>query len=206
MSDRLRKRRFRRRSLYRVLFFALVVALWQWRGPSVALVRSEALAPLLQPGDVVLILPARNGFSPGDVVLSDLPLSEGKLASLLGNRGDDKDQGERRLVYPTDVPRIVVAVAEDFVAWSDRRVVVRREDIRESYALLPIDPRLTQSTRQRDLQAEEVFLVTLRPGYADSRILGPVTTDTIRYKTTRILWPANRRTTLDGRPYLSTSP
>jgi type IV secretory pathway protease TraF len=158
-------------------------------------VRDQALSPSLEPGDVVLARRRRAEMAErGGIVALRTEADSGSLISRLAEsvraRRDDEDNAVRRRALRF---RMVAARPGDTVAWSDRTVTVRGGDDLRRWNLAPLHPLLTSPVRQARMASGELFLVTMAPGYADSRVLGPVSTSAVVYRVTRILWPANRR-------------
>ena len=205
MTDRFRRQQSRRRR--RLVLLIAVIAFFVWRliGPGIAIVRTTSLEPMLQSGDVVRMARSGSPVERGDTVLWRPPGGPRRFDFLqivrgrLANSRTDGGVTTRQLRF---VPRIVVATAGDQVSWNDRNVTVRRDGDVRRYTLPPLQARLVSPVRQLRLQAGELFLVALQPGRIDSRIIGPVSSDTILFFITRIMWPANRRTDVNGTIYL----
>lgn len=208
MTDRYRRQQRRRRRVFRLVLVLAVILTWRFFGPGIAVIRTEALQPLFQFGDIVWTSPRRVAVERGDTVSVGLPFgspySLRRLGRLIPWIGDDKPT---TVEQPRFAPRIVVAVAGDRVTWNDRLIVVRTQrDTVSRYAFPPVHPRLTQPTRQRRVPPDSVFVVALQPGRIDSRVLGPISTQEVGRRFTRILLPANRRRLVDASAYLTPPP
>lgn len=196
-ADRNRARR--RRGLWRLLLlFLTTVLLTHLFGPTVMVVRDQALSPSLEPGDVVLARRRRAALAErgGIVALRTEAESGSFIMSIVDSvraRRDDSDNADNPVRRRALRFRMVAARPGDTVAWSDRTVTVRGGDDLRRWNLAPLHPLLTSPVRQARMASGELFLVTMAPGYADSRVLGPVSTSAVVYRVTRILWPANRR-------------
>ena len=197
-----RNRSGRRRRLLRTLAVILVAfALWRLTGPGLAIVRSDSLAPVLQPGDVVWVGRTRGLPPRGSVVLIEAPVSDDAWlpARLLDAMRERLSGGERAAAEQADapdamVPRIVAALPGDRVSWNDRSISIRTDSgelIR--HAPRPVHPDLSQAVRRRRVPDDRLFLIGMGPGLIDSRIAGPLPASTVRRMVRRIVWPAERR-------------
>ncbi|MDA3950184.1 MAG: S26 family signal peptidase [Spirochaeta sp.] len=205
MTDRFRRQQNRRRR--RLVFLVGVVVFFVVRlvGPGTAIVRTTSLEPMLQSGDVVRVTRPGSQLDRGDTVSWRPPGGTRRfgpfqmIRSPLSNAPEDKNAITGQ---PRSVPRIVAATADDQVSWDDRNVTVRSDGEVRRYALPPLHARLVSPVRQVRLQPGEIFVVALQPGRIDSRVIGPVDADTVLFRITRIMWPANRRAAVNGTVYL----
>ncbi len=150
------------------------------------------MEPLLQTGDIVLARRVRNGIPRGAVVVTNAPLRTGfalipRLRALI-NREDAVPVPVGR-----PVPRIVLGLPGETVAWDHSGVTVggRRYETLMLHEDLPLDEEVLE------LGEEEFFLLSLQPGRADSRIIGPVSRNALRFRVQSIVWPGDRRGVLD---------
>ncbi|MFA7567092.1 MAG: hypothetical protein WCY01_08715 [Alkalispirochaeta sp.] len=197
MSDRFRKKKQRKRRVRAVLFFVTTALIWYFAGPGNAIIRTSALSPLLEPGDVALMIPVYGRPRKNTVLLVRTPLRYQTIAGRIGNlvaqvSGEELPEARQ----PRRVPRIVLAGEGDQVTWNDRLVVVRRAESVATYRLAPLDRDLSLPLRQTRIQAGEFFLVSLQPGIIDSRYTGPVNPGRRVYRLGRVVWPYDRRNQL----------
>jgi len=210
MTDRFRRQKNRRRRRLIALLALAVFSVWRFSGPGIAVIRTASLEPMLRSGDVVFMARTRSRVAAGDTV-SWRPPGGGRrfgLSAIIdrfsdGTRDDDPaGVGGPVQEHPVSVPRIVIASAGDQVSWNDRNVTVHSGEQTRRYTFSPLHSRLTSAVRQVRLRPDELFVVSLEPGRIDSRIVGPVDVNTVRFRITRIMWPANRRNRVNANNYL----
>lgn len=199
-----RERRARRHvaRLFRYLLFGTAVfALFRVAGPALVVVQGDALAPILQENDVLLV--RRVGSR--EVNIDDVVVSRGtdhRMPLLPAVRQWVRDmRAEGVLSAPPgltrDVIRLVVALPGDTVWWDHQRVTVTpppsasREE--RSYHFDALHSDLPQQGQTAVLQDREYFLVALAPGRADSRVVGAVHRDRLRFRVQSIILPGTRR-------------
>lgn len=94
------------------------------------------------------------------------------------------------------VPRIAVGLPGETVTWDHQRITIDSAN----FDILLLHDRLHQPETTITLGDEEFFVVSLQPGRADSRIVGPVDRSTIRFHVQSIIWPIDRRGVLAPYP------
>lgn len=192
MADRSR-RRTARNTLRWIALPVAVALVWRLAGPGILIVRDDALAPFLVAGDVVLARPSRNVPPRGTIVLVPPVFApSGTILDHLRLPAEESVEGRQDRL----VPRIVAAVPGDDVTWTEGSIVAARPDSGGVvYRIAPasLHRMITQDRRRLSIGEEQLFLTTLEAGRFDSRVLGPRPAQTVRYRVTRILWPADRR-------------
>lgn len=192
MADRSRRRSVRK-TLTWIALPIVIAVVWRLAGPGIVIIRNDSVAPFLVTGDVVLARPSRGVPPRGAIVLAPpIFAPSGTILDRLRITAEESIEARQDRL----VPRIVAALPGDDVTWSESSIVAAGGSAGEVvYRVNPetLHQMITQDTRRLALGGEELFLTTLGEGRFDSRILGPVPAGTVRYRVTRILWPADRR-------------
>lgn len=203
MSDRAKRKR--RRLFFSYLLLAgLVFALVRVFGPAIIAVRSTALSPVIQEGDIVLARRGTEQLGRGSLVITRAPLRTGSrtedVIQRLRQRFSDTAP-PRPVVHP--VPRIVAGLPGDEVRWDHQSVSVGAL----RYDLTILHEALPQREQTVLLGEDEFFLLSLQPGRADSRIVGPVDRSSILFRIQSVILPVHRRGIVeDHRPGFAGEP
>lgn len=199
MADRSR-RRSARRTLRWVALPVAIALVWRLAGPGIVLVRDDSLAPFLVEGDVVFARPVRDVPPRGTIVLvSPVFAPAGTILDHLRLSSEESFESRQDRL----VPRIVAAVPGDDVTWTEGSIVSAGSD--RDDGLFRVDPAplhrlIVQNPRRISVGEDDLFLTSLGAGRFDSRVLGSRPAADVRYRVTRILWPADRRRPLPPIP------
>lgn len=159
-------------------------------GPALITIRGSTLDPILRSNDVILARRNTQNLSRGSLVIAGAPLQTGSWIQRQFDRFLPRTSGTR-----TDAPigepvlRIVVGLPGETVSWDHRGVSIGTV----RYGNVILDEHLPHPERSVQLDDDEFFLIALRPGRADSRIIGPVDRSSILFRVQSIVWPAERR-------------
>lgn len=189
MSDRARRRR--RRVFLSYLVFTVAVFLgFRHLGPAVITIRSDALAPVLQNGDTVLARRNTKTLERGSTVLVRAPLQTGsRFGDLVRGLRARRAGDEFASSVGRPVVRIVVGLPGEQVQW-DHRIISAGT---ASFDLVFLHPDLPSPESVLQLGPDEYFLLSVQPGRADSRVVGPIAASEILFRVQSIIFPAYRR-------------
>lgn len=178
---------------------AVTVAAVRLVGPAVFSVRGDGLSPFVTEGDLLFARRLRSTPDRGAIVLiNNFSPSRSVLPEALRRRIAAR---RNRLIEEAEpsrtVPRMVAAVPGDTVRFDQSGAIVIGEDgYVHRYPLGSLNELLLSELSPLRVGEEEVFLIATGAGYVDSRIIGPIPEDDVRFVVTAILWPAERRTRL----------
>lgn len=192
--------RDRKRRVFPVLLLLIfVITLARLAGPAVVSIRGDALQPILSDGDLVFVRRARDIPRRESVVLSANPRTPaGAATRVLKSIADRFDRRETTDYDPSPtVPRIVAGIPGDLVIFDINTVIIRGErGYLHRYSIDPLYEGIRSERQEIRLEENQVFLLSTDAGHADSRIIGAVSADHVRFSVFAILWPADRRTRL----------
>lgn len=192
MSDR-NRRKFRRLLVRYTLLAILTFLVFRQFGPALVSVRGGSLAPVIAAGDVLLVRRNTSELHHGTTVLVDAPIRTGTTIEDLLQRvsGTVTTPAAVRAVRGP-VLRVVAGLPGETIRWNNEGLFRDGEFV----PLEPLHPELTAPEQTLRLEDGEFFLITLQPGRGDSRVVGPIHRDSIRFRVQSIIWPRERRRVL----------